>query len=125
MLCNMDRAKIDKEMATNPQLEKMTAGGRIALFLGLDIEDGCAAEAYYQSERAREKCSKCICKTCAIAAINGGAPGCGDCIDCMSRNYELQYTNCNDYYNPAPIKVSTSYLLDKAEEIKDERRSRL
>lgn len=72
-----------------------------------------------------EKCNHCICKTCVIAAVNGGAPGCGDCIDCMSRDYEFQCTHCNDYYNPTPVKVSPSYLLDKAEEIKDEKKVKI
>lgn len=30
------------------------------------------------------KCNHYICKTCLIAEVNGGAPGCGDCYRCMN-----------------------------------------
>lgn len=33
-------------------------------------------------ENNRDKCYYCICKTCAIAEINGGASGCGNYKDC-------------------------------------------
>ena len=49
----------------------------------------------------REKCHYCICKTCAIAEINGGAPGCGNCKDCDLTD---GCRSCNDYYNIEPIK---------------------
>lgn len=49
----------------------------------------------------REKCNYCICKTCAIAEINGGAPGCGNCKDC---NLIDGCRSCNEYYNPEPIR---------------------
>ena len=45
-------------------------------------------------------CEHCICKTCAIAYINGGAEGCGDCKVCKEINYKLRQTGCYDYYNP-------------------------
>lgn len=45
------------------------------------------------------KCDHCICKTCAIAEINGGAPGCGDCYECMSQDFP-NVTQCGEYYNP-------------------------
>ena len=47
----------------------------------------------------REKCNYCICKTCAIAEINGGAPGCGNCKDCDLID---GCRSCNEYYNPEP-----------------------
>ena len=49
----------------------------------------------------REKCNYCICKTCAIAEINGGAPGCGNCKDCDLID---GCRSCNEYYNPEPIR---------------------
>ena len=51
----------------------------------------------------REKCNYCICKTCAIAEINGGAPGCGNCKDCHLID---GCRSCNEYYNPEPIRRS-------------------
>ena len=48
-------------------------------------------------------CEHCICKTCAIAKVNGGAPGCGDCDFCKSDNYLGRCTNCGEYYNPVKI----------------------
>lgn len=47
----------------------------------------------------REKCHYCICKTCAIAEVNGGAPGCGNCRDCDLTD---GCRSCNEYYNPEP-----------------------
>lgn len=47
------------------------------------------------------KCNHCICKTCAIAEINGGAPGCGNCKDCDLTD---GCRSCNKYYNPEPIR---------------------
>lgn len=44
-------------------------------------------------------CSHCICKSCLIAEINGGAPGCGDCYECLKGNYSWFCNNCPDYYN--------------------------
>lgn len=49
-----------------------------------------------------EKCDFCICKTCAIAYTNGGAPGCGDCELCKGTPNEKPVTSCNEYYNPLP-----------------------
>lgn len=49
----------------------------------------------------KNKCNYCICKTCAIAQINGGAPGCGNCEDCDLID---GCRSCNDYYNPEPIR---------------------
>lgn len=34
-------------------------------------------------------CHHCICKTCLIAEVNGGAPGCGDCYKCSNEGYKL------------------------------------
>ena len=48
----------------------------------------------------REKCNYCICKTCAIAEINGGAPGCGNCKDCDLID---GCRSCNEYYNSEQI----------------------
>lgn len=45
-------------------------------------------------------CDYCICKTCAIAEVNGGAEGCGNCSSCKSRNYAERTNSCSDYYNP-------------------------
>ena len=46
------------------------------------------------------KCDYCICKTCAIAYINGGAEGCGDCEYCREHEYILFHNSCYDYYCP-------------------------
>ena len=48
------------------------------------------------------KCDFCICKTCAIAYYNGGAPGCGDCWLCEGTPNQHGVTICNEYYNPTP-----------------------
>lgn len=34
-------------------------------------------------------CYHCICKTCLLAEVNGGAPGCGDCYKCSNEGYNL------------------------------------
>lgn len=47
----------------------------------------------------RNKCHYCICKTCAIAEVNGGAPGCGNCKNCDLTD---GCRSCNEYYNPEP-----------------------
>lgn len=52
-------------------------------------------------ENNRNKCYYCICKTCAIAEVNGGAPGCGNCKDCDLMD---GCRSCNEYYNPDLIK---------------------
>lgn len=54
-------------------------------------------------ESNRNKCHYCICKTCAIAEINGGAPGCGNCLNC---NYTTGCQSCEYYYNPTPIQIN-------------------
>ena len=66
-----------------------------------------------------KKCEYCICKTCQIAYINGGAPGCGDCIECIQRNGSHFHNNCTEYYNPKPPQISFDYLVDKALEERD------
>lgn len=48
------------------------------------------------------KCLYCICKTCFIAESNGGAPGCGNCDDCIEHNYQQFCNHCNEYYNDTP-----------------------
>lgn len=50
------------------------------------------------------KCDYCICKTCAIAQINGGAEGCGDCNSCKEHEYYLFVNACNEYYSPEKKK---------------------
>ena len=52
------------------------------------------------SGMGRNKCDQCICKTCMIAHINGGAPGCGDCKKCETDPVGENVTNCPDYYCP-------------------------
>ena len=47
-------------------------------------------------ENNRNKCYYCICKTCAIAEVNGGAPGCGNCKDCDLTD---GCRSCNEYCN--------------------------
>lgn len=47
-----------------------------------------------------KECDYCICKTCAIAYTNGGAPGCGDCERCKSNAYNEKCNNCYEYYCP-------------------------
>lgn len=46
-------------------------------------------------------CDHCICKTCSLAYINGGAEGCGNCYECDS---ECGINSCKDYYNPIPVQ---------------------
>lgn len=50
----------------------------------------------------RNKCDYCICKTCAIAYVNSGAEGCGDCEKCKVENL-TETKNCYSYYNPDKI----------------------
>lgn len=61
-------------------------------------------------ENNRNKCHYCICKTCAIAEINGGAPGCGDCKNCDLTD---GCRSCNEYYNLEPnIKDIIDQMLE-------------
>lgn len=68
----------------------------------------CKAEASQIPEIAiahllnRNKCDYCICKTCAIAYVNGGAKGGGDCEKCKAENLTETKT-CYSYYNPDKI----------------------
>ena len=55
------------------------------------------------SENEKKYCNHCICKTCAIAYVNGGAEGCGDCDFCKSHEYHWFNNECKDYYNPKKI----------------------
>ena len=63
-------------------------------------------------------CNNCICKTCAIAEVNGGAPGCGDCYDCMNSGvYSNHCNSCMEYYNTDNAKgMSLNYLFGRAAE---------
>lgn len=69
-------------------------------------------------------CHHCICKTCLIAEVNGGAPGCGDCYKCQNEGYKLFCQSCWDYYNYDSAKgITLAYLYRKAaksEKIKSE-----
>lgn len=56
-------------------------------------------------------CEHCICKTCAIAEIHGGGPGCGDCYECEKENFALRCTNCSDYYNTDRVTPSALYYF--------------
>lgn len=60
------------------------------------------------------KCDHCICKTCLIAEVNGGAPGCGDCYKCTDENFSLFCNSCHDYYNTdEPKGMSIGYICRK------------
>lgn len=62
-------------------------------------------------------CHHCICKTCLIAEVNGGAPGCGDCYKCSNEGYKLFRQSCFDYYNCDSAKgMNLDYLYRKAVE---------
>lgn len=62
-------------------------------------------------------CNHCICKTCLIAEVNGGAPGCGDCYKCSNEGYNLFCQSCRDYYNcDSPKGMNLNYLYRKAVE---------
>ena len=43
------------------------------------------------------KCLDCKCKTCKIAHYNGGAPGCGDCVECFRNPDGNPVIKCGDY----------------------------
>lgn len=62
---------------------------------------------------SRAECNKCICKTCAIAEVNGGAEGCGNCYECIT-NGEMHCfrTRCSDYYN-ADTPGDAQYWVSK------------
>lgn len=53
-------------------------------------------------------CENCICKTCAIAYVNGGAPGCGDCEKCKEEKWDT-VCQCPMYYNFEPLKNKNEY----------------
>lgn len=62
-------------------------------------------------------CHHCICKTCLIAEVNGGAPGCGDCYKCSNEGYNLFCQSCFEYYNCDSAKgMNLNYLFRKAVE---------
>lgn len=62
-------------------------------------------------------CNHCICKTCLIAEVNGGAPGCGDCYKCLNNDYEYYCNKCSEYYNTdSPKGLNLAYLLKKKKE---------
>lgn len=77
-----------------------------------------AAEIQKELERDIKKfCNHCICKTCLIAEVNGGAPGCGDCYKCSNEGYNLFCQSCRDYYNCDSAKgMNLNYLYRKAVE---------
>lgn len=60
---------------------------------------GFAPKRFFLPQNEKNKCHYCICKTCAIAEINGGAPGCGNCKNCDLTD---GCRSCNEYYNPTP-----------------------
>lgn len=61
----------------------------------------------------RAECNKCICKTCAIAEVNGGAEGCGNCYECIiDGDMHFFCTKCNEYYN-ADTPGDTQYWVSK------------
>lgn len=61
-------------------------------------------------------CSHCICKTCLIAERNGGAPGCGDCYQCLDNSYGWFCNSCPDYYNTGKAIGSEKYWENKMSE---------
>lgn len=65
-------------------------------------------DIYFHTE-----CNKCICKTCAIAEVNGGVEGCGDCYVCITSENMCNFcTKCNEYYN-ADTPGNTQYWVSK------------
>lgn len=76
----------------------------------------------YIQKKKPKICDSCICKTCAIAEVNGGAPGCGDCYKCSnSGNYEYHCNSCNEYYNTdEPKGMSIGYICCKKMEEESE-----
>lgn len=68
-------------------------------------------------DNVKKFCHHCICKTCLIAEVNGGAPGCGDCYECSNTGYKLCRQSCWDYYNcDTPKGMTLDYLYRKAAE---------
>lgn len=63
-------------------------------------------------------CNHCICKTCAIAEVNGGAPGCGDCYTCLNSGvYSHKCDSCKEYYNTDNCKnFNIAYIIRRREE---------
>lgn len=47
-----------------------------------------------------DMCVLCKCKDCAIAYVNGGGEGCGDCYKCTKNNGSLFVDHCNCAYYP-------------------------
>lgn len=88
-----------------------------------DFSSASEMVAYYTKlqSKIREKCYHCICKTCHIAEINGGAPGCGDCFKCQENDFALFCNRCHDYYNTHNAYGDTlEYRLRKEKERKED-----
>lgn len=65
-------------------------------------------------DNIKKFCHHCICKTCLIAEVNGGAPGCGDCYKCQNEGHSLFCQSCRDYYNCDSAKgMDVNYLYRK------------
>ena len=109
MIRGIDRSKMDKIIkAINELLEFYTISeikSEIDKYLMYDISPYC---------------QHCICKTCAIAEVNGGAPGCGDCFKCAKDGtYSYFCNHCSEYYSPMPSQMPSDYLTNKALEERD------
>lgn len=76
------------------------------------VESNLEIQNAYQYN-VKKFCHHCICKTCLIAEVNGGAPGCGDCYKCQNEGYKLFCQSCFDYYNCDSAKGMTSDYLHR------------
>lgn len=57
-----------------------------------------------------DQCRTCICKTCFLAHSNGGAEGCGDCVECKEREYYWHSNHCSDYINLSLVQTTPQKL---------------
>jgi hypothetical protein len=77
----------------------------------------CEYNAKKLEYNTKKFCHHCICKTCLLAEVNGGAPGCGDCYKCLNEEYSLFCQSCSDYYNCNPARgMNLDYFHQKAVE---------
>lgn len=60
-----------------------------------------------------DACEHCICSNCHLAQSNGGAPGCGNCKDCVGKEPR---SNCKEYWAPMRIVSSEAKATDNVNE---------
>ena len=104
MISGLDRAKMDKIIKEIDEL--------LELYTISEVKTEIDNHFMYDISGY---CQHCICKTCAIAEVNGGAPGCGDCFKCAKDGkYSYFCNSCKEYYNTdEPSGLTHGYICRK------------